>query len=166
MSISKDQGIGTNWLLQDNSLAAYCYDFPSNGTLCIQHTCETYTVQKYDNCSSIAASQDGVSFAQILAWNPVFDLQCSNIMKSLGYEICVSAPGVESVVSTANATTTATTAAAIPTNAASGTNQDCALWYEAAPGDYCNLLLVKFSISLANFQILNPEINTKQVNLT
>jgi hypothetical protein len=81
----------------------------------------------------------------------------------MNYEICVRAPGVQYTPPTTTfaAVTSVSTAASIPTNAANGTNTNCGQWYEAQPGDYCNLLLIKFGISLADFQFLNPEVNSK-----
>ncbi|MCJ1355898.1 MAG: hypothetical protein MMC33_005890 [Icmadophila ericetorum] len=160
-SISKSQGIGTSWLLTDNDLPAYCAEFPSSGTLCLQNTCQTYTVQGNDTCTAIASAQN-VTYAQILAWNPIFNLDCSNIDKSFGFEICRGNPGTHYVIPTISfaAVTVVTTPAPVPTNAATGTNADCGQWYQAIPGDYCNLLLIKFGISLDDFTFLNPEINS------
>lgn len=162
-SVSKDQGVGTTWLLYDNGLSAYCGDFPSSGSLCIKHSCTTYTVQSNDTCTSIALAHS-MTYAQVLAWNPNFDLLCSNIARSVGLEICISTPGdtytVPGVTVTA-AVTSATTAAAVPTNLAEGSTTNCGLYVEAQAGDYCNLLIVRYGISLANFLILNPEVNEK-----
>lgn len=151
------------WLLIDNNLAAYCADFPTSGSLCIEHVCTTYTVQANDTCTSIAKAKQ-INYAQILAWNPQFDLTCSNINMTVGLEICVDSPGpayTPPVTSTASITASATTAVPVPTNAANGSTADCAEWYEATPGDYCNLLIIRFGISLSDFLILNPEVNEK-----
>ena len=104
-----------------------------------------------------------MTYAQMLAWNPIFDLTCSNLNSSVGLEICVSSPGGTYTVPSATIATitTATTAATVPTNAANGTNIDCGAWYEAESGDYCNLLVLRFGISLADFLVLNPEVNEK-----
>ncbi|KAH9873589.1 hypothetical protein IAQ61_004213 [Plenodomus lingam] len=68
--ISKSQGIGTAWLLSDNSLTAYCANFPQNGALCIKNTCQMYTVQPADTCEVMAMSHN-ITIAQLKAWNPV-----------------------------------------------------------------------------------------------
>lgn len=152
------------WLLLDNNLPAYCSDFPSSGSLCIQHTCNTYTVQTNDTCDSIQKAY-GINYAQILAWNPQFDLTCGNIDVTVGLEICVSSPGRNYTSPIESATTTvmasATTAAPVPTNAASGSTANCGNWYEAAKGDYCNQIIIRYGISLVDFLILNPEVNEK-----
>ncbi|OTA53849.1 carbohydrate-binding module family 50 protein [Hypoxylon sp. EC38] len=166
-SISKAEHIGTNWLLMDNSLAAYCADFPTSGTLCLNHTCPTYTVQANDTCNGIAASNNA-TLAQIFAWNPVLDLACSNLNKSLGLELCIGSPGPQytaPTVSLSPVPTTATAPVAVPTDIANGTTINCGSYYQAVLGDYCNLLLVKFGISLGDFRILNPEINDNCTNL-
>lgn len=72
-SISKNQGIGTGWLLSDNNLAAYCGKFPKNGTLCLRNTCGTYTVRQNETCTAISRAHN-VTEAQLKAWNPVRDL--------------------------------------------------------------------------------------------
>lgn len=69
-SISVSQGIGTDWLLRDNNLNAFCADFPLFGDLCLSNTCEVYTVNEGDTCKSIA-KEFGASEAQLKAWNPV-----------------------------------------------------------------------------------------------
>jgi hypothetical protein len=85
----------------------------------------------------------------------------------VGDQLCVSKPGTPYVAPSATslAQSTATTAAPIPTDVALGTNQDCGLYYRAVLGDYCNLLVVKFGISLTNFVFLNPAINDNCTNL-
>lgn len=105
-----------------------------------------------------------MTYAQVLAWNPNFDLLYSNITRSIRLEIYVSTPDdtytIPDVTTTA-AMTSATTAAAVPTNLSEGSTTNYGLYVEAQPGDYCNLIIVRFGISLANFLILNPEVNEK-----
>ncbi|KAI0445106.1 carbohydrate-binding module family 50 protein [Xylaria telfairii] len=166
-SISKTEKIGTSWLLLDNSLPAYCAGFPTSGTLCLNHTCPTYTVKANDSCTGIAASNNA-TLAQIFAWNPVLDLACSNINKSLGLEFCIGSPGQKYTapsVSISPVPTTATAPVPIPTDIANGTTINCGNYYQASPGDYCSTLLLKFGISLSDFQVLNPEINSNCTNL-
>ena len=57
--------------------------------------------------------------------------------------------------------TSAVTAASVPTDIANNTNKKCGMYYDVVPGDYCNLVVLKFSISLADFVFLNPDINAK-----
>ncbi|KAH8680657.1 hypothetical protein BX600DRAFT_428641 [Xylariales sp. PMI_506] len=84
-------------------------------------------------------------------------------------EICITSPIRNYSIST-NTTVTVTAtqasmAAPISTDAASGSTTDCGLWYEAQPGDYCNLIIVRDGISLADFLILDPEVNENCTNL-
>lgn len=139
-------------------------NFPANGTLCIQHQCTTYTVQANDTCTSIA-SAESINYAQILAWNPQFGFTCGNINNTIGLEICITSPG-PSYTAPPSLTAITTGSAAIsalpvPTNVASGTTTSCGLWYEAMPGDYCNLIILNFGISLNDFLVLNPEVYSK-----
>ena len=53
----------------------------------------------------------------------------------------------------------------MPTNIAGETNRYCGKFYEAKLGDYCNLITMKFSISLSDFIFLNPAINENCTNL-
>ena len=162
----------------DNNLGAYCTNFPRNGTLCIQDTCSTYTVRANNTCTSIASAFN-ISVAQILSCecstpsrqsntdhsqgNPILNPTCSNLNVSMGDEICIGKPGTPYVTPTISiaAATSFVTAAPRPTDVANGTNQDCGLYYQAVLGDYCNLICVKFGISLSDFVFLNPSINSK-----
>jgi LysM repeat protein len=162
-SISKAQGISTNWLLLDNNLPAYCSNFPTSGSLCLTHTCKTYTVKQNDTCKSISSAYN-MTQAQLLSWNPVLDLGCTNMNKSSGYEICVGMPGTAYVPPSNTLTgspTTATSPVPVPTDVANGTTTNCGNYYQAVPGDYCNLILMRFGLSLTDFIVLNPEINEK-----
>lgn len=161
-SISKSQNIGTTWLLLDNNLEAFCGDFPKNGTLCLVNTCDVYTVKPQDTCDSISKASN-ITSTQLLAWNPNINVGCNNLNKTVGYQICISQPGKKYVPPSAAfaAPTSVTVAAPAPTDLAKGTNEKCGLFYKVALGDFCNLLVVKFSISMADFTFLNPEINTK-----
>jgi hypothetical protein len=57
------------------------------------------------------------------------------------------------------------TAAPVPTDVAQGTNMNCGQYYRVVKGDYCNLLVIKFGISLSDFVFLNPAINDNCTNL-
>ncbi|EOD48364.1 hypothetical protein UCRNP2_4885 [Neofusicoccum parvum UCRNP2] len=164
-TIAKSQGIGTMWLLTDNNLPAWCGDFPTTGDLCLVNTCSIYTVQQNDTCDSIA-SANSISTVQLQAWNPSINAGCNNLNSSVGYEICVDEPGQKYITPNETFTaTTATTAAPVPTDVADGTNTDCGQYYQAIPGDYCNLITIKFGISLTDFVFLNPGINENCTNL-
>jgi LysM repeat protein len=90
-------------------------------------------------------------------------------MKRLnGTQLCVSSPGKPYSAPSGTsslAPITPTAAAPVPTDLAEGTNTKCAQYYKAVSGDYCNLITIKFGISLADFTFLNPEINANCTNL-
>ena len=75
--------------------------------------------------------------------------------------IYVSAPG--SIKCQLNGTTLYTDQAAIPTNVAApvptnvakGVNQRYSRYHTAEIGEYCNLLVMRYAISLADFLYLN-----------
>ncbi|PVH71894.1 carbohydrate-binding module family 50 protein [Cadophora sp. DSE1049] len=164
--ISKAQGVGTAWILADNNLAAYCADFPTSGNLCITNTCKTVTVAKNTTCSAIAASA-GISEMQLLAWNPVINPVCSNLDMMNGTTLCIEPPGpkLPPAATTGIPPSTPTTAAPIPANTTEGSDKPCGRWYEVESGDYCNLVTLKFAISLSDFLFLNNGINSNCTNL-
>lgn len=84
-----------------------------------------------------------------------------------GAEVCISAPGKPYVIPSVSvlAPSVATTAVPVPTNIANGTNKDCGQYYQVVPGDYCNMIVIKFGISLSDFVFLNPVINVNCTNL-
>ncbi|KAK2610141.1 hypothetical protein N8I77_003595 [Diaporthe amygdali] len=168
-SVSQAQDVGTAWLLLDNGLQAFCGNFPTSGSLCVQSTCKVYTVQTNDTCASIAEAQ-GVSAVMLGLWNPVLGTSCRSIGKSIGDSICLSPPGGGSdyTIPTATAQPTAGPSdvpAPVPTNVAVGTNTHCSLFYEVQPDEYCNLILLRYSISLDDFMFLNQGINSNCTNL-
>ncbi|KAH7038381.1 LysM domain-containing protein [Microdochium trichocladiopsis] len=165
-SISKAQSVGTAWMLADNHLTAYCADFPTSGSLCITNTCKTATVASNTTCAAIAESA-GITEMQLLAWNPIINPVCSNLNMMNGTTLCIEPPGprLPPPATTDLPPSTPTTAAPIPTNTAVGSDKPCGRWYEVESGDYCNLLTLKFAISLPDFLFLNTGINSNCTNL-
>ncbi|EMD68574.1 carbohydrate-binding module family 50 protein [Bipolaris sorokiniana ND90Pr] len=170
-SISKAENIATSWLLADNGLKAYCAEFPTTGDLCIQNTCSTYTVQQGDVCLDIAKA-NRISQVQLYTWNPVLGYLCNRIEKSVGDTICVTPPGDQDFEPNPTTTlvptpipTATPTAVPVPGDLANGTNTHCAKFYQVQPEEYCNLLVIKFSISLDDFRFLNQGINVNCTNL-
>ncbi|GME35766.1 LysM domain-containing protein [Neofusicoccum parvum] len=150
-----------------NNVAAAAAAFADPGSdLCIANACTVVTVSANDTCKSISRAAN-ITEAQLHAWNPIINYGCYNIESMEGTQLCVSAPGMEFVPppTTDLAPITPTTAAPVPTDAASGSNNYCARWYDVQPGDYCNLLTLKFGISLEDFVFLNPSINANCTNL-
>ncbi|KAI2643597.1 carbohydrate-binding module family 50 protein [Xylaria nigripes] len=167
-SISRDQGIGTAWLLADNHLDAYCANFPGEGTeLCMANKCATVTVGVNATCADIAGTAN-ITESQLHAWNPIINYACTNLASMNGTEVCVDAPGRKFVTPTDTSALppmTPTVPATIPTNAADGSDKPCGRWYSVQEGDYCNLLTLKFGISLNDLIFLNPALNVNCTNL-
>ncbi|KAF8457847.1 hypothetical protein BDZ91DRAFT_785929 [Kalaharituber pfeilii] len=165
-SVSTSQGIGTAWLLMDNDLAAACADFPTSGSLCLVNTCSVYTVAQNDTCDSISSAHN-ITLAQFKSWNPSINSGCYNLDKMVGYQVCVSIPGRPYVAPTTTiaAPTIPTTPAPVPTDLANQTTTYCGRYYQAQVGDYCNLIVMKYGISLSDFVFLNPAINVNCTNL-
>ncbi|KAF0328369.1 hypothetical protein K4K61_007357 [Colletotrichum sp. SAR11_59] len=170
-TVSKSQGVGTDWLLADNDLAAFCADFPSAGTgLCIANHCTTVTVPTNTTCEAMAAAAN-ITEAQFKSWNPSISYGCANLPRMNGSEVCIDAPGRKFVApsdTSALPPQTPTTTAPKPTDAADGSggsDKPCGRWYSVQQGDYCNLVAVKFAITLADFLFLNPAVNANCTNL-
>ncbi len=85
-------------LLAANGLQGFCADFPTSGTVCIPSAkvCQPYQlkVDLTDTCASIA-QQKGVTWTQLVSWNPELGEYCENIgdLAKGGQVICVSTPG-------------------------------------------------------------------------
>lgn len=165
-SISKAQGVGTAWMLADNNLAAYCTNFPTLGNLCLSNTCKTATVGNNVTCSAIATAAN-ITETQLIAWNPIINPVCSNLNMMNGTTLCIEPPGPKIPVASPTdiQPSMPTTPAPIPSNAAAGSNKPCGQWYEVEKGDYCNLVMLKYTISLEDFMFLNTGINVNCTNL-
>jgi hypothetical protein len=157
--------------LADNNLEVFCSNFPAAGTsLCIVNQCKTTTVPTNATCEAMAAAAN-ITETQFKAWNPSISYGCANLPKMNGTEVCIDAPGRKFVAPTDTSSLpplTPTTAAPMPTDAADGSggaDKPCGRWYSVQQGDYCNLLAVKFGITLADFLFLNPGVNTNCINL-
>ncbi|KAI9150011.1 LysM domain-containing protein [Paramyrothecium foliicola] len=165
-SISLSQGIATEWLIIDNDLAAFCHDFPTEGDLCLVNTCKVYTVLESDTCRGISRAHN-LTESELQAWNPSINAGCYNLGQMIGDQICVSKPGTPYISPSVPVIvpTIPTTAAPVPTNAAVGSNRYCGTWHEARVGEFCNLLVMKYSISQVDFVFLNTAINENCTNL-
>ncbi|KAJ6049510.1 hypothetical protein N7444_006226 [Penicillium canescens] len=168
-SISLSQDVATWQLLMDNNLPAYCAKFPKKGSLCIKNKCNVYTVRSDDTCSSVSTAHN-ISTVQLRAWNPWIDTGCYNFNRTIGTQICVDEPG-QKYVPPATATTStgsssgANSAVPVPSNAAANTTIRCGEYYVVQPGEECDIFTTKFGISLQDFEVLNPEINSNCTNL-
>lgn len=92
-SVSQSQGISTARLLSQNGMFS-CKNFPKSGSLCIpkEVKCNTYTVIQGDNCGKIADAK-GLTWTQVMNWNPDLGMACEGLKDAVGNEICISAPG-------------------------------------------------------------------------
>jgi LysM repeat protein len=165
-SISEAQGVGTAWMLSDNNLGAYCDGFPTSGTICITNMCENVKVETNETCSEIAVAA-GITETQLKAYNPIINPVCSNLFMMNGTTLCIEPPGprLPPPAETDVPPVIPTTAAPKPTDAAEGSNERCGRWYEVEAGDYCNMVILKFAISLQDFLFLNSGINVNCTNL-
>jgi len=157
-------------LITLNNILPDCTNLQIGQVLCLPETCTTYSVQSGDSCFAIAASQ-GVTFTQILSYNPALNPTCTNLIA--GSNICVSVPGgvVYNATAIAGVTPTQTGVYASSTvtppasGLASGTTTNCGKYYQVADGDYCQIVALKNSIDLALFLLINPSIDDSCSNL-
>ncbi|EEU41641.1 uncharacterized protein NECHADRAFT_87919 [Fusarium vanettenii 77-13-4] len=167
-SISNANNVATAWMLYDNNLQAFCARFPAEGErICIVNQCKTYTIQANDTCQGIAVASN-ITRVQLYTWNPVLGPACNRMSLSVGDSICLEPHNDEDYTSPTHVSTTQApkpTAAPVPSNIANGTNENCAQYYFVQEGDYCNQIIVKFGISLADFLFLNQGINAECTNL-
>ncbi|KAH7146904.1 hypothetical protein B0J13DRAFT_441742 [Dactylonectria estremocensis] len=167
-SISKAKDVATAWMLYDNNLQAFCAGFPAAGDkICIVNQCKTYTIQAGDTCQGVAVAAN-ISMVQLYTWNPVLGPSCNRMSLSVGHTVCLEPHDDEDYVPITRTTTTPTpdpTAAPVPSNIASGTNENCAEFYSVQIGDYCNQIILGYSISLQDFLFLNQGLNAECTNL-
>ncbi len=81
--------------------------------------------------------------------------------------MCVGVPGKAYVTPTVTLVvpTVAATPAPVPTDIAANTTTYCGKYYKAVPGDYCNMIVIKFGITMDDFVFLNQAINANCTNL-
>ncbi|CAI4218948.1 unnamed protein product [Parascedosporium putredinis] len=165
-SVSLDQGIGTEWLINDNDLFSFCRDFPKSGKLCLENKCTVHTVGEEETCKSIAKEYK-ITEAQLYAWNPSINAGCFNLKAMVDTQICVSKPGKAYVspIQTDVPSSSPTGAVEVPDDIAQKTTKHCGRYHKAIVGDFCNQLIMKYSISLDDFRFLNPAINENCTNL-
>ncbi|KAI6253925.1 hypothetical protein MCOR19_009547 [Pyricularia oryzae] len=130
-------GVTTAWLLCDNGLPAFCADFPTSSSLCIQNRYALYTVKANDTCLGIASSRS-LAQVQLTTWNPILGNLCRSVNNSIGDPILPPYPN---------------------------TTTNCALYHFVVAGEYYNKLVGKYSISLPDFMFLNPHVNAGCTNL-
>ncbi|KAH7124947.1 hypothetical protein B0J13DRAFT_646966 [Dactylonectria estremocensis] len=167
-SISKAKNVATAWMLYDNGRKAFCAGFPTAGDkICIMNQSKTYAIQADDTCQGIAIAAN-ISMVQLYTWNPILGESCNRMSLSVGHTVCLEPHDDEDYKPITRTTTTLTpepTAAPVPSNIASGTNENCAKFYSVQIGDYCNQIILGFSITLQDFLFLNQGLNAECTNL-
>jgi hypothetical protein len=169
-SVSQAHNVSTFALLYWNSLTVGCLDFPGVGkSMCLPSPCNIYTVQQNDTCLGIIAQHaPDYSMRQLRSWNLNINNVCSNLEEMVGDQICIGPPALLAEVAPPTATITGTpvsTPVPVPTDAATGSNRRCGLWYTTISGDVCGSISGQYSISLKDFYFLNPDVDDQCTNL-
>lgn len=120
-----------------------------HGPACMGESCPIGIVNKTQSVRPFVNQYNNFTLSQFLKWNPYVDT--SALMEN--DTVCVGPPGgsyVLPVATPAYPTSYTTTAnASLPTQ--SGTIPNCGLYYAPKAGDYCNTIVLKFSITLNEF---------------
>jgi len=103
---------------------------------------KSYTVVAGDSCAAIQATY-GITFAQLLAWNPSIGSNCEYL--AIGNTYCVSR--------SAGSTTTTTSRQPTQTSV-------CTKSYTVVGGDSCAAIQAKYSITFAQLLAWNPSIGS------
>ncbi|RDB24798.1 hypothetical protein Hypma_007466 [Hypsizygus marmoreus] len=136
--------------------------------LCLPRPCPTYLVQPNDNCAAVAAAH-GLTFAQLVSYNPSINLDCTNLLSDTN--ICIGASGATYTPTTipgATSTTSgyATATVTPPGSIPFGTTRNCGKFYEVNSGDNCQQISLNNSITVDLFEQANPSVNADCTNLT
>ncbi|TFK33710.1 hypothetical protein BDQ12DRAFT_670041 [Crucibulum laeve] len=136
--------------------------------LCLPRMCPTYLVQANNNCATVAAT-DSITFAQLVNYNPLINLDCTNLISNTN--ICIGPSGpmyTPTTIPGAMVMTSdfATSTVALPGATPFGTMANCGKFYEVNPGDNCQQISLNNSISVDLFKETNPLINADCTNLT
>jgi hypothetical protein len=149
--------------------------------------CKARTVVQNDTCESIADA-NGLTWTQVMTWNPAFGADCKRIGDYVGFTMCVSTPGGDYVNPNPVPTTLTSTfqlpsfvgidvsLLPTPTNVgamnesdiwtyqfAKGTRMDCAVYANGT--DFgssmsCDSAAAKFGTTTADLVIWNPSLSS------
>ena len=164
-SIATARGVSTHSVIKTGQAGPGCANLIPGKALCLPESCTLYRVQWDDTCADILAAVPGLRPHDLLTWNPNINPLCTNIDAMYEDQICVSPPGrsLEEVTTITPAPPTTTqpppTAVPRPSNAKAESHQLCGGWYEIQPGDYCQLVSVRYSIEVRDFFFLNPSVD-------
>ncbi|KAF8171586.1 hypothetical protein K438DRAFT_1729300 [Mycena galopus ATCC 62051] len=137
-------------------------------SLCLPEACTTYTVATNDTCLSVAIAAN-ITTVQLQAYNPSLGTTCQYISQQVGNLICVGPhggfPSVSATTQAIAPSGTATALAPVPTPTAVGSTAACGEWAVAVAGDFCSTFALRYSVTLADLYLMNPEINANCTNL-
>ena len=169
-SIAHSQNVSTFGITYKNQLDAYCSLLPPEGTsLCLPESCEVYKVQPGDNCIDFVWRQSkDLTVSQLQSWNPNISSLCGNLERLSDTIICVSLQGgyFATEPNVEKNTSVRETAVSALTNVESGTTTRCGKYYTVRDKDTCARIIVRFGVSVDEFQSLDPVLNPDCTNLT
>ncbi|KAF3222871.1 hypothetical protein TWF106_005301 [Orbilia oligospora] len=116
-----------------------------------------HLVKDNDNCEILAAGAgNGVTYQNIITWNPAVGQSCTNLW--LNYYACIGVPGSTSTTSSTTTTSTPSTTSStgLPSPTQEGFPADCDSWHIAKTGEYCSIFATNHGITLEELLALNP----------
>lgn len=168
IKISSLKKVSTGALIVLNQLFPDCSNLLGGQSLCLPQTCSTVVVKAGQTCYGIANAA-GITYTQLLSWNPTINGQCTNLIAN--QNICISQPGAAytaTLIPGATVTKTspyASATVAAPGSTAHGTTTHCGKYYKVQTGDDCQVVALNNTIVLSLFQQINPDINAGCTNL-
>jgi hypothetical protein len=137
---------------------------------CLPPPCNTGYLLTTDTCNGTIAALAGsnVTLADFQIWNPHMIGTCDQLLGNQYF--CVSPHGgfvdlPSPVYNPTGASGTYYTTATPPGPTPTGTTAQCGLYYEIKPGDTCQVLALRYGLSLSSFLTLNPELLADCTNL-
>jgi hypothetical protein len=137
---------------------------------CLPAPCNTGYLLTTDTCNGTITALAGsnVTLADFQTWNPHMIGTCDQLVGNQYF--CISPHGgfvdlPSPVYNPTGASGTYYTTATPPGPTPTGTTAKCGLYYEAKTGDTCQVLALRYGISLDDFLALNPELLADCTNL-
>lgn len=87
-SVARNNGVSTQGLRAQNGLSKDCTLPVIGTTLCLPETCDLYLLRRGDDCDAIA-TQHSTSVSRLVAWNPMLNIECTNLNEWEDDYICV-----------------------------------------------------------------------------
>lgn len=106
---------------------------------------------------------------QLVSYNPTINMDCTNLITNTN--ICIGASGTTYTPTTIpGATGTSmgypTATVAPPGSVPYGTTKNCGKYYQVSPGDNCQQISLNNTITVQEFEDINPSINANCTNLS